>query len=53
MSEKEIVRIWLTGNQYPTFTIPKEFAKERGLDKPTHAIIEKTSQGLLLKKLEI
>ena len=53
MNEKEIVKTWLSGNQYPTFTIPKNFAKEYGLDKPAHVVVEKTSQGLLLKKLDI
>jgi hypothetical protein len=53
MHEKEIVKLWLQGDHYPTFTIPKEFAREYGLDKPTRIVIEKTSQGLLLKKFEI
>lgn len=53
MAQKEVVKIWLTGKQYPTFTIPKDLAKECGLDKPTRAVIEKSGPGLLLRKLEI
>jgi len=32
---------------------PKDFAIEYGLDKPSHVIIEKRPEGLLIKKLKI
>jgi hypothetical protein len=54
MSEKkEIIKTWLAGNCSCTLVIPKDFAKEYGLDKPSHVIIEKVPEGLLIKKLEI
>ena len=50
---KEIVRTWLTGKSSCTLVIPKEFAKEYGLDIPSHVIIEKRTEGLLIKKLDL
>ena len=50
---KEIVRTWLTGKCSCTLVIPKEFAKEYGLDQPSHVVIEKTTEGLLIKKLDL
>jgi len=50
---KEIIRTWLTGNCSCTLVIPRRFAKEYGLEKPTHVIIEKRSDGLLIKKLQV
>jgi len=50
---KQIVRSWISGNSSCTLVIPKEFAKEYDLDKPSHVIVQKTSEGLLIKKLNI
>lgn len=50
---KEIVKTWLTGNSSCTLVIPKRFAKEYGLDKPAHVIIEKRADGLLVRKLDV
>ncbi|MDE1862008.1 MAG: hypothetical protein KGI33_03745 [Thaumarchaeota archaeon] len=50
---KEIVKTWLTGNSSCTLVIPKRFAIEYGLDKPVHVIIEKRSDGLLVRKLDV
>jgi len=51
--DTEIVRSWLSGNCSSTLVIPKNFATEYGLDVPCHVIVQKTPQGLLIKKLEI
>jgi hypothetical protein len=51
--EKEIVKTWIAGNCSCTLVIPKEFAKEYGLDKPAHVIVEKKQEGLLIRKLEV
>jgi antitoxin component of MazEF toxin-antitoxin module len=51
--DKEIVKSWITGNCSATLVIPKEFAKEYGLDKPAHVIVEKTPNGILIRKLEM
>jgi hypothetical protein len=50
-SEKKIVKIWITGKSSATLIIPKDLAKEYGLDEPSYAILEKKSDGILIKKL--
>jgi len=50
---KEISRTWRTGNTSCTLVIPKRFAIELGLDQPSHVVIEKLADGLLVKKLEV
>ena len=50
-NNKEIIKTWLTGKHSCTLVIPREFAKEYGLDEPTHVIVEGTSQGILIRKL--
>lgn len=51
-SDKEIVRSWLAGNCSCTLIIPKDFAREYGLDKPSHVLLEKKAGVILIKKLE-
>jgi hypothetical protein len=51
--ELEITRTWVTGHNSCTLIIPKDFAKQYGLDKPTHVIVKGTSEGILIKKLEV
>ena len=50
---KQITRTWLTGKSSCTLVIPKEFAKEYGLDQPSHVVIQKTPEGILIKKLDM
>jgi len=50
---KEICRTWMTGKTSCTIVIPKRFATELGLDKPSHVVIERVADGLLVKKLEV
>jgi len=50
---KEIVRTWLTGKSSCTLVIPKEFAKDLGLDQPSHVVVEKLGDGLLIRKLNL
>lgn len=49
---KEVTKTWLAGQRSCTLVIPKDFAKRYGLDEPSHVIIEGTSHGILIKKLE-
>lgn len=51
--EKEIIKTWLTGHHSCTLIIPKDFAKEYGLDEPSHVIVEGTASGILIRKLNI
>jgi hypothetical protein len=53
VDQKEITRTWLAGQRSCTLVIPKDFAKEYGLDEPSHVILEKKHEGILIKKLEI
>lgn len=51
--EKDIIKTWLTGHHSCTLIIPKDFAKDYGLDEPSHVVVEGTSDGILIKKLKI
>jgi hypothetical protein len=51
--DKQITRTWLAGHCSCTLVIPKDFAKDFGLDKPSHVILEKKSDGILIRKLEV
>jgi hypothetical protein len=51
--DKEVVRSWLAGHCSYTLVIPKDFAKDYGLHKPSHVILEKKHDGILIRKLEI
>ncbi|MDQ6667511.1 MAG: AbrB/MazE/SpoVT family DNA-binding domain-containing protein [Thermoproteota archaeon] len=52
VDNREIVRTWLAGHCSCTLVIPKEFAREYGLDKPAHVILEKKRDGILIRKLD-
>lgn len=52
-NKKEIIKTWLAGKHSCTLIIPKDFAKEYGLDEPSHVIVEGTSDGILIRKLNI
>jgi len=53
LENKEIIKTWLAGHCSCTLVIPKEFAREYGLDKPSHVVIEKKAEGILIKKLQV
>jgi len=50
---KKIAPIFLSNNLSATLIIPIEMARRKGLDKPSHVIIEENDHGILIKKLEI
>jgi hypothetical protein len=52
-SDKEITRTWLAGHCSCTLIIPKDFARDYGLDKPSHVVLEKRDEGILIRKLEV
>jgi hypothetical protein len=52
-SNKEITKTWVSGQNSCTLVIPRSVAKEYGLDSPSHVIVEKTAEGILIRKLEI
>jgi bifunctional DNA-binding transcriptional regulator/antitoxin component of YhaV-PrlF toxin-antitoxin module len=54
MSEKkDVIKTWLAGQHSCTLVIPKEFAREYGLDEPSHVVIEGRPEGIFIKKLRL
>ncbi len=53
IKEKDIIKTWLAGQRSCTLIIPKDFAREYGLDEPSHVVVEGTPDGILIKKLKI
>jgi hypothetical protein len=51
--EKEITKTWLTGQRSCTLIIPREIARRYGLEEPSHVIVEETSQGIMIRKLQV
>jgi hypothetical protein len=52
-NNKAIIKTWLAGHCSCTLVIPKEFAKEYGLDQPSHVVVEGKPEGILIRKLEV
>ena len=52
-NKKEIIKTWLTGKYSCTLVIPRDFAKDYGLDEPSHVVVEGTSEGILIRKLVV
>lgn len=52
-NKREIIKTWLTGKHSCTLVIPRDFAKEYGLDEPSHVVVEGTSEGILIRKLVV
>jgi hypothetical protein len=50
---RDIIKTWLAGQHSCTLVIPKDFAKEYGLDQPAHVIVEGRPEGILIRKLEV
>jgi hypothetical protein len=53
ISNKEITKTWISGQNSCTLVIPRSVAIEYGLDSPSHVIVEKTPKGILIRKLEV
>jgi hypothetical protein len=52
-NRKEIIKTWLAGHHSCTLVIPKDFARQYGLDEPSHVIVEGRSEGILIRKLKV
>jgi hypothetical protein len=50
-NNKEIIKTCLAGHVSCTLVIPRDFAKEYGLDKPAHVVLEKKPDGIMIRKL--
>jgi len=52
-SNKRIATTWLTGQSSCTMVIPREFAVDLGLDKPSNVTVTKDGKRLIVEKLDI
>ena len=53
LSDKNIAKTWISGQSCCTLIISKKLAEKYGLSEPSHVVLEGTSAGILIKKLEI
>jgi bifunctional DNA-binding transcriptional regulator/antitoxin component of YhaV-PrlF toxin-antitoxin module len=53
MPVKEITKTFISGRISATLIIPIEIARRHGLEQPAHVVVEETSQGILIRKLEV
>jgi hypothetical protein len=51
--EKEIAKTWISGQKSCTLIIRREIAQEYGLTEPSHVILERRPEGILIRKLEV
>jgi hypothetical protein len=50
---KEITKTFITGQNSCTLVIPKSVALEYGLTSPSHVVVERVKEGILIRKLKI
>jgi hypothetical protein len=50
---KSVAKIFLINKLSATIIIPAESARRKGLDHPSHVIIEEVSEGILIRKLNL
>jgi hypothetical protein len=53
ISNKKIATTWLSGQSSCTLVIPKDFAVDLGLDKPSNVTVTKDGKRLIVEKLDI
>ena len=53
MVENEIAKTWISGQKSWTLIIKKELAEEYGLNEPSHVVLERRPDGILIRKLEV
>ncbi len=51
--KNEIAKTWISGQLSCTLIIPKKIALEYGLDEPSHVILERRDDGILIRRFEI
>lgn len=51
--KRTVVKTWLAGQHSCTLIIPKDMARNYGLDQPAHVVIEERPEGILVRKLEL
>lgn len=52
-NNKEITKTWISGQNSCTLVIPKSVARQYGLDSPSDVVVEATTEGILIRKLDV
>jgi hypothetical protein len=53
MSGYKIAKTWISGQRSSTLIIERSLAEEYGLTEPSHVVLEKRNDGILIRKLRI
>jgi hypothetical protein len=53
MATTKIAKTWISGQRSATLIIEKSLAEEYGLTEPSHVVLEKRPEGILIRKLEL
>ena len=51
--QKKIAKTWISGQRSATLIIERSLAEEYGLTEPSHVVLEKRPEGILIRKLKI
>lgn len=53
MAETKIAKTWISGQHSATLIIEKSLAQEYGLTEPSHVVLERRPEGILIRKLKL
>ena len=53
MSDYKIAKTWISGQHSATLIIERSLAEEYGLTEPSHVVLEKRKEGILIRKLKV
>jgi hypothetical protein len=53
MSDYKIAKTWISGQHSATLIIERSLAEEYGLTEPSHVVLERRKDGILIRKLKI
>jgi len=53
MQTKGIAKLWIQGTNSTCLVIPKKITAELGLTDEDHVTVERTDDGILIKRLDI
>jgi hypothetical protein len=53
LSTNKIAKTWISGQCSATLIIEKSLAEEYGLTKPSHVVLERRPEGILIRKLSL
>lgn len=51
--ENEVAKTWISGKRSCTLIIERGLAEEYGLTEPSHVVLERRAEGILIRKLEL